>query len=823
MGTVDPARVRLGRIRCLTRSIECMKKGEPLPQALCFVPKELKFEYSEGKDPLVVYEETKDSSKVVNKLPEGKLAKFCCVGQPVYNAAGGWMKMVSPHDGWVLLHPTKKGFQGKLRLATPAKDEKKEPMNWLKAVEQICTLQIGKNPQIANCNEELTTKIQTPPPGWNIEADDELAQFLVQYGTNGGSLTIGGGGVQGSEYFTRVEASSEEDNVGELLEPDTEDHYWESDGNQGDHWLRFHMKPGTIVEKFALVVDPDDGSYLPRRVIIKAGSRGSLTTLYTRSFSMSDYSTKELHMLLHPLSIFYEIIEVHFKSCYQGGIDCRVRGVILTTHTSECVLMPSDSLSEEIFTPERISRFPKLQPFEPRKLFYRGLALKRVASLLDSDLTYLLPRSELGSSNKLNTISAIRQLWPLSNKRNNIITQLISDSSSSSPSRPILYINRMSAKEHCDDPSKDPQCRNTVFNQLIRELNKHTKPTKYNFRWAGHWSQWWECKFIQEGIIDQGGGFRDTIADIADELCPSEPNAEVALPLFIRSPNQSQDSSNVYRDAYVPNPGCNWFQKYRFIGQLMGAMFRSQESLVLSLPQFVWKQLVGDSVVWERDYISVDSAEVKLIDSIETMSRETFEAAFEGALKFTAVLSNGDTVSLQPDGDEERMVTYDNRLEYCKLVKTFRMKENKTQIEAIREGLVKVVPSEVLNIMTWQELEFKVCGNPEITIEALKKSTRYDSSLSETSPRVKMMWAALEKFSNEDRSRFLRFITGRRRLPCTVLVDEAESYSSKLPTSATCSNTIYLPTYSSVDEAVDKLRYAAYNCVAIDTDMSPWE
>lgn len=211
---------------------------------------------------------------------------------------------------------------------------------------------------------------------------------------------------------------------------------------------------------------------------------------------------------------------------------------------------------------------------------------------------------------------------------------------------------------------------------------------------------------------------------------------------------------------------------------------------------------------------------MKLIDSIETMNQEKFNASFAGALNYTMVISNGEEVPLV--SDSEKLVTYEDRFEYCRLVKEKRMEENKAQIDAIRQGLTQVVPSEVLNLLTWQELELKVCGNPDVSVEALKKSSRYESGLSETSSEVKTMWEALEKFSNDDRSRFLRFITGRRRLPCTIYIDSAEQ-DSKLPTSATCSNTLYLPRYSSVEEAVDRLRYAAYNCVAIDTDMTPWE
>lgn len=41
-----------------------------------------------------------------------------------------------------------------------------------------------------------------------------------------------------------------------------------------------------------------------------------------------------------------------------------------------------------------------------------------------------------------------------------------------------------------------------------------------------------------EGIIDQGGGFRDSLCDIAEELCPPSPDDPVPLSLFIRAPNQ---------------------------------------------------------------------------------------------------------------------------------------------------------------------------------------------------------------------------------------------------------------------------------------------
>lgn len=47
------------------------------------------------------------------------------------------------------------------------------------------------------------------------------------------------------------------------------------------------------------------------------------------------------------------------------------------------------------------------------------------------------------------------------------------------------------------------------------------------------------------------------------------------------------------------------------------------------------------------------------------------------------------------------------------------------QIEAIRRGLLKVLSQAVLDLLTWQELERRVCGDPDLTVEALKKCSKY--------------------------------------------------------------------------------------------------
>ena len=61
-----------------------------------------------------------------------------------------------------------------------------------------------------------------------------------------------------------------------------------------------------------------------------------------------------------------------------------------------------------------------------------------------------------------------------------------------------------------------------------------------------------------------------------------------------------------------------------------------------------------------------------------------------------------------------------------------------------------------------------VCGSPEIPVAAIRDSARYE--MDKDSPVVRYLWEALEMLTNEERSLFLRFVTGRGRLPVSIKI-----------------------------------------------------
>uniref|UniRef100_A0A8C1Z9A6 HECT domain containing 3 n=1 Tax=Cyprinus carpio TaxID=7962 RepID=A0A8C1Z9A6_CYPCA len=795
----------LGRIRFLNKCIECFGKSEPLPESLCYVPKEVCYKIckdsssgstagnSGGKSLVSVWESPHQAPHKKLCKCNIELKKGTCIrttGEEYCNSHGLWVKIsreqleeyragLDLEEGWILVCKHTEGGDRLVLVESPDAVLRQQQLfgydhkpssRWEQVVDVENSLHVGAKPKVAEPDEVAVRRLRYVPPTWTFECDEDLVHY---YCDHNGKEEENLGGVK--QCVTSIDVSSNS------VYTET---FWESDGMQGQHWIRLHMKRGTVV-----------------KIDFKAGNL------------IGDVC------VLEDMTSYLPVIEIRIEECRDEGMDVRIRGLKIK---SSCVR--NLGLNADIFQSPNLVRYPRLEGTPPDVLYRRILVIQRFITLLDSLLPHMVPAWDY-SLGTFNQIKNIKQFLLLSKRRSALITQCLKDSETSKPNfLPRLYINRHLAMEHRDNPTLDPTCKNAVFTQVYEGLKPSDKYEKtLDYRWPAQHDQWWECKFIAEGIIDQGGGFRDSLADMSEELCPSSSECPMPLPFFTRTSNQVTGAGEA-RDFYVPNPSCREFHKFERIGQLMGAALRGKDFLVLALPGLVWKQLIGESVSWAIDFPAVDSVLVKLLEAMEHMDKETFDFKFGQELVYTTLLSDGQMVELIPGGSGE-VVRYEDRIEFIRLVQKSRLEESREQIAAMQAGLVKVVPQAVLDLLTWQEVEKKVCGDPEITVEALKRLTRF-GDLEQTDVRVQYLWEALMNFTNEDRSRFLRFVTGRSRLPAPIYVfpdKQGSETIDALPQSSTCSSTLYLPKYSSAKVCEEKLRYAAYNCVAIDTDMSPWE
>ena len=85
----------------------------------------------------------------------------------------------------------------------------------------------------------------------------------------------------------------------------------------------------------------------------------------------------------------------------------------------------------------------------------------------------------------------------------------------------------------------------------------------------------------------------------------------------------------------------------------------------------------------------------------------------------------------------------------------------------MREGMSLIIPVPLLSLTTGALLEIAVCGERELDIQVLKKVAKYrDCTANDT--LIKWLWDSLENFTNDEKILFLRFTSGRSRLPARV-------------------------------------------------------
>jgi len=155
-----------------------------------------------------------------------------------------------------------------------------------------------------------------------------------------------------------------------------------------------------------------------------------------------------------------------------------------------------------------------------------------------------------------------------------------------------------------------------------------------------------------------------------------------------------------------------------------------------------------------------------------------------------------------------------------------RLTEFSTQtqiIPAIQRGIEAIIPTSLLALLTWHELELRICGSPGVDLNLLKKNTQYLNGLGPSSQLVKNFWYVLERFSPEEQEMFLIFVWGRSRLPPAsefttkfqlepLIILNDRDVDEYLPEARVCFFSLSLPMYSTKEKLREKLLYAITTC-----------
>lgn len=400
----------------------------------------------------------------------------------------------------------------------------------------------------------------------------------------------------------------------------------------------------------------------------------------------------------------------------------------------------------------------------------------------------------------------------------------------------------------------------SLFCQLWAELRQHSQEKVrmiYAHSMDDGQSRAFKVKFESEGVDDYGGPYREIFQQICAELQAADPSSSglggsgidngsqkkkntartnCFIPLLCPIANWSYEGpiepepdnceGFEHRYAYTLNPSCTsdvLMDLYKFLGQFIGMAIRSKITLEFSFPMVMWKSIVRDTLT-QKDLIGFDADAYNFISSIgnsyesycnphdteenKGVIREELLTMLQGVC-WSCTRTDGEIVELIPNGkqlsvDIEDLPYFIQKYVECRLTESF------VALEALRSGLMSVIPEAALSLLTGEELYLIVCGASTIDVERLKLNTEYDDDISPEDPHIIMFWEVLASFSEAEKSSYLRFVWARPTLPPNQMEfvqkmkiqsvghdDSTVNVDNYLPKAHTCFFSLNLPKYSS--------------------------
>ena len=311
-----------------------------------------------------------------------------------------------------------------------------------------------------------------------------------------------------------------------------------------------------------------------------------------------------------------------------------------------------------------------------------------------------------------------------------------------------------------------------------------------------------KVKFIGEQGVDEGGVRKEFFMLLTRQLF---------------DPNYGMFSYNEKTRLY-------WFNycsfepkiKYELIGIILGLAIFNSIILDIKFPLAVYKKLLGIKPTLD-DLKECDPETYKsmkfLLDTNDKNLKENLD------LNFTATYDKfGEKiiVPLKKDG-ENIMIDCDNKNEYVTLYIDWYFNKSIDQyFSSFEKGFYKVFNKELSKILSAEELELIICGTQVLDFKELKKACMYEDGYTKDSETIKYFWEILLEFNEEQKKKFLFFVTGCDRAPIDglgslqITISNGGTDLNQLPSAHTCFNNLILPDYKN-KEVLKKKIYIAIN------------
>ena len=328
--------------------------------------------------------------------------------------------------------------------------------------------------------------------------------------------------------------------------------------------------------------------------------------------------------------------------------------------------------------------------------------------------------------------------------------------------------------------------------------------------------------FVDESAYDDGGVEREWYSVLFKEIFSEKNN-------FFREIKEKSEAKGSYfiSNANEENVEKNRELYFSFIGRLFAKAILDKILIPYELNPIILKYLLFSNY---NDNNAQDEEEQNIYDinDIKNYDYEIFNS-LENLLKTNLDNNNNDIyfiwtinqieIELMDNGNNILVNNANKNLFVNKVVELICFKSIKTELKALKKGLLSIIPLNFIKIFSVEEFNFILSGQQEINLKDWKSNTLYKGNITEKNEVVQFFWEVLSELNNEELLLFFRFCTGSTRIPIDGFSalpgpknkiikfsielrknKDEDLKCQKLIVAQTCFNNIILPEYKTKEE-----------------------
>ena len=276
--------------------------------------------------------------------------------------------------------------------------------------------------------------------------------------------------------------------------------------------------------------------------------------------------------------------------------------------------------------------------------------------------------------------------------------------------------------------------------------------------------------------------------------------------------------------AFHASASAHWFnaqlaespelaEQYRFAGWLLAMGLANRVTLDVDLPAILFARLIdGDREPTLDELHAFDPETRETVASVRRLATKDFQGMLEA---------------------EDLSASMDKETYLAQMARRLLVDDVRWQFEALRAGFFSVVDRALVDDLQLSagELQTLCCsgrddGTSDFDVRTVFRIVA-DDEFTESPALAKAFWTAVDGLAPAAKRAFLKFVTGRDRLPLaqteilriempfTIIdADDARNAADSLPQAHTCTNTIELPPYAEALETVSGNAPSAADLVA---------